>query len=229
VLVELAAATLIRPNWLSLPDVPQRCSRMREGWPWHQAGGMVATSELALALQHTHSHALFSPCGLYRWTLERAWDPHRPRLLFIGLNPSRADAQHDDPTLRRLLRFARDWGFGTLEVVNLFGRCSASPAVLRRCSDPMGPDNDRWLGEALVRLQPQAGDALWLGWGNGGAWRQRDQQLLAFLAATLPLDLPLWAIGLTASGQPRHPLYAPAAAQPLPLQHPGAVLRLASR
>jgi hypothetical protein len=183
----------------------------------------------AIASQLITADAQFSPCGLYRWTLHRAWDPARPRLLFIGLNPSRADAERDDPTLRRLTGFAQAWGFGCLEVVNLFGRCSASPAVLRRCSDPIGPDNDHWLRQGLARLQPQAGDVLWLGWGNGGVWRQRDQQVLALLATKLPADLTLWAIGLTASGQPRHPLYAPAAAQPLLLQHPGAVLRLASR
>ena len=180
----------------------------------------------ATALSYCRSQAKFSPCGRYRWTLVRRWDPLRPRLLFIGLNPSRADAELDDPTVRRLMGFARCWGFGALEVANLFGRCSASPAVLRRCSDPIGHDNDRWLSQSLVRLQPKAGDALWLGWGNGGAWRQRDQQVLALLAAEAPADLPLWAIGLTATGQPRHPLYAPAGAQPLELQHPGAALRL---
>jgi hypothetical protein len=215
VLVELAAATLICPNRLSLPDA---------GWR-----RTLASAVSGIASQPITAQALFSPCGLYRWTLERAWDPGRPRLLFIGLNPSRADAECDDPTLRRLLCFARDWGFGALEVVNLFGRCSASPAVLRRCSDPIGPENDHWLRAGLTRLQPQAGDGLWLGWGNGGVWRQRDQQVLVLLAAKLPADLPLWAIGLTASGQPRHPLYASADAQPLLLQHPGAVLRLATR
>jgi hypothetical protein len=182
----------------------------------------------AIAVPHSRSQAQFSPCGSYRWMLERRWDQLRPRLLFIGLNPSRADAERDDPTLRRLIGFARAWGFGSLEVVNLFGRCSASPAVLRRCSDPIGPENDHWLKQGLARLQPKAGDALWLGWGNGGVWRQREQQVLELLAQEAPLDLPLWTIGLTASGQPRHPLYAPAAAQPLPLQHPGAALRLTS-
>jgi hypothetical protein len=68
-----------------------------------------------------------------------------------------------------------------------------------------------------------AAEALWLGWGNGGAWRQRDQQVLDLLMPQLRAATPLLAVGLTASGQPRHPLYAPAAAQPLHLQHPGDV------
>ena len=173
-----------------------------------------------MALSH---QAAFSADRRYRWWLKRAWNPEQPQLLFIGLNPSRADAERDDPTLRRLLGFARAWGFGCLEVVNLFARCSPSPAVLRRSSDPVGAENNQWLQRSVA-----AADALWLGWGNGGVWRQRDQQVLDLLAPQLRADTPLLAVGLTASGQPRHPLYAPAAAQPLRLQHPGAVRPLAA-
>ena len=165
--------------------------------------------------------AAFSPCGSYRWWLERSWEPSRPRLLFVGLNPSRADGERDDPTLRRLIGFARAWGYGALAVVNLFGRCTPSPAVLRRCHDPIGLHNDRWLSQCLAQA-----DAVWLGWGNGGRWHARDQQVLALLAASLPSSLPLLSLGLTAANQPRHPLYLPAAAQPQLLQHPGAALRL---
>ena len=165
--------------------------------------------------------AAFSPCGRYRWWLRRAWDPARPALLFIGLNPSRAGTERDDPTLRRLQGFARRWGYGSLEVLNLFARISASPALLRRSGDPVGADNDQWL---RTRLQ-QGPAALWLGWGNGGCWRERDRQVLALIAACSPPAVPLLALALTASGQPRHPLYAPAAARALQLQHPGGVLR----
>ena len=91
--------------------------------------------------------AAFSPCGQYRWWLERLWQPAAPRLLFIGLNPSRADGQRNDPTLRRLLGFAQRWGYGSLEVLNLFARVSPSPAVLRRgtraCIVALPPRNPR--------------------------------------------------------------------------------------
>ena len=142
--------------------------------------------------------------------MERRWDPARPTLLFIGLNPSRADAERDDPTLRRLQAFARAWGYGGLEVLNLFARISASPAVLRRSADPVGPENDRWLEQRLRALQTgPAGGAIWLGWGNGGVWRGRDQQVLALLAsssasssasasASRPPGCPWLALGLTA-------------------------------
>jgi hypothetical protein len=167
--------------------------------------------------------ACFSTCGRYRWWLQRRWQASRPTVLFIGLNPSSANAERDDPTLRRLVGFARAWGFGALEVVNLFARCSATPAVLRRSSNPVGAENDQWLQRCVA-----SADALWLGWGNGGSWGQRDQQVLALLEAALPPGVPLLAVGLTASGQPRHPLYAPASAPPLRLQHPGDLQPLAA-
>ena len=167
--------------------------------------------------------AAFSSCGRYRWWLERQWEPERPRLLFMGLNPSSADADRDDPTLRRLIGFARSWGFGALEVLNLFARCSSSPAVLRRCSHPVGDDNDGWICARVQQLGSDPANALWLGWGNGGAWRQRDQQVLQQLQHLTPPALSWLTLGLTARGAPRHPLYAPAAAPPLQVLHPWTV------
>jgi len=105
-------------------------------------------------------------------------------------------------------------------------RISASPAVLRRSHEPLGADNDAWMRARVASLRP--GDAVWLGWGNGGRWRDRHRAVLAMLEAALPADTPLLALALTAAGQPRHPLYAPAAAQPLRLLHPGDVLRFAA-
>ncbi|MGA0337414.1 MAG: DUF1643 domain-containing protein [Vulcanococcus sp.] len=166
--------------------------------------------------------AALSSCGRYRWWLERQWQPQAPRLLFVGLNPSRATAERDDPTLRRLIAFAQAWGYGSLEVLNLFARISASPAVLRRSADPIGPQTDQWLQRRLGVLADAPGAAVWLGWGNGGRWRDRDQAVLRLLRQQA---VPLLALGLTASGQPRHPLYAAKAAQPLRLTHSGEELR----
>jgi hypothetical protein len=165
----------------------------------------------------TSPAAAFSPCGQYRWWLERLWDPAAPRLLFIGLNPSRADGQRDDPTLRRLLGFARRWGYGSLEVLNLFARISPSPAVLRRVADPVGADTDAWI---RLRLAAQPEATLWLGWGNQGAWRDRHRAVGALLVGR-----PLGALGLTASGHPRHPLYVAGtvALQPLAWHNPVAL------
>ncbi len=164
--------------------------------------------------------AAFSACGQYRWWLRRCWDSQAPVLLFIGLNPSRADGVRDDPTLRRLVGFARCWGYGALEVVNLFARISPAPAALKRVGDPVGESNDAWLQRAqegaICSTRPGAcpvAPAIWLGWGNQGAWRGRDQQVLALLqtADTMRQCRPVWCLGLTAAGQPRHPLYVAAA------------------
>jgi hypothetical protein len=166
--------------------------------------------------------AAFSPCRHYRWWLRRQWQPRLPPLVFIGLNPSRADAERDDPTLRRIVGFARQWGFGSVTVLNLFARISPSPALLRRAADPVGPDNDLWLQEALNGPTNHVAHgrraAIWLGWGNRGAWRGRDRQVLELVGQSLvaepSLGHRLLCLGLTAQGQPRHPLYAAAALAP---------------
>jgi hypothetical protein len=98
-----------------------------------------------------------------------------------------------------LVGFAQHWGFGSLEVLNLFARISPSPAVLRRAADPVGAEADGWMQQ---RLAANLQSLVWLGWGNQGAWRGRDQEVLALLQGR-----GLWALSLTAAGQPRHPLY----------------------
>ena len=138
--------------------------------------------------------ARFSPCRRYRWWLERRWRAGAPRLLFIGLNPSRADGERDDPTLRRLIRFARGWGYGALEVLNLFAAVSPSPATLRRLADPVGSSNDAWIARRLAAC-PAA--TLWLGWGAHGGWRDRERAVLELLRGRR-----LLALGATRGGHP---------------------------
>ncbi|MCW5853304.1 MAG: DUF1643 domain-containing protein [Anaerolineae bacterium] len=141
--------------------------------------------------------AVFDATSQYRYHLWRAWDAGLPRVAFILLNPALADATADDPTLRRCLGFARAWGYGRLDVVNLFAYRTPSPAVLRRARDPVGPDNDATLVEVT-----RPADLVVVGWGNGGRWLGRDVAVRRLLAR-----LPLTCLGLTKLGQPRHPLY----------------------
>jgi hypothetical protein len=121
------------------------------------------------------------------------------------LNPSQADAQVDDPTLRRCVGFAQAWGYGGLEVVNLFAYRASRPTALRLVDDPIGPQNDRYL-----RGLPDRVAAIVCAWGNGGRLGERDRVVRALLA-----EYPqLYCLGRTQAGQPRHPLYCPRS-QPL--------------
>jgi hypothetical protein len=116
-------------------------------------------------------------------------------MLFIGLNPSTADAIEEDPTIRRCIRFAQDRGYGRLAVANLFARRTPRPAVLRRKSKPVGRYNNRW----LLRLAAEA-DVCVAAWGNSGRHLGRDAEVVALLG-------DLKCLGVTKAGAPRHPLY----------------------
>ena len=161
-----------------------------------------------------NSEASFSSCGFYRWSLKRKLSNKENTIIFIGLNPSKASEKRNDPTLRRLINFAFSWGYGSLTVINLFAKVSSSSLFLRRCSDPVGSKNDQViLSYAFVWSQNPSCD-LWLGWGNQGAWRNRNLEVMAFLKASainraglFPTALGPLALGLTRKSHPLHPLY----------------------
>ena len=174
-----------------------------------------AAEFLKLLLPCSKPDAAFSSCGRYRWELHRpvlvptGGDCHR-LLLFVGLNPSTADRGRDDPTLRRLQGFARDWGYHWLVVLNLFGRISTSPAALGRCRDPVGQCSDPVLRSWFGRWSGSPSWDLWLGWGEAGSLHNRDQRVEMMLAQALAMRVqgrPPLVIGTTRNGQPRHPLY----------------------
>lgn len=145
--------------------------------------------------------------GAYRYRCSRSWDPAGPRAAFVLLNPSAADARQDDPTLRRCIAFARAWGFGALDVVNLFARRTADPRRLARFADPVGPRNDRH-----VRAVVRAADFVLAGWGNAGRLLDRHRAAGRLLAGGPPPH----CLGVTARGCPRHPLYVPSRIRPVP-------------
>lgn len=148
--------------------------------------------------------AEISPCGTYRYALRRTWNPARPAVLFVMLNPSTADAEHDDRTIGRCVGFARAWGYGGLLVGNLFAYRATRPRDLRAVAEPVGPENDQWL-EVLAR---EAG-AVVAAWGNDGRLRARDAHVLQLLDAARCLCLKR-----TKAGAPWHPLYVQAGVAP---------------
>lgn len=157
----------------------------------------------------SNSWAVLSDCGRYRYELGRDlpdWlSPEDRRVLtFILLNPSTADAEHDDPTIRRLKGFAREWGYDKLIVVNLFAYRTRFPSDLKSVKDPVGSDNDRHIRSACRRA-----NRVVAGWGAHGTYMNRCNEVLKLLA-----DCDVRCFGLTHNKQPRHPLYISKVAKP---------------
>jgi hypothetical protein len=148
--------------------------------------------------------AVFSDCGAYRYALWRRWG-QGSAAMFVGLNPSTADETQDDPTVRRCIRFARDWGHDALVMTNLFAWRSTDPLGLRAPHDPVGPENDRHLFE----LARGAGVVI-AAWGVHGTLAGRAERVVE--SGILG---PYYVLGLTKDGHPRHPLYMPARCVPL--------------
>ncbi|MCA9485619.1 MAG: DUF1643 domain-containing protein [Nanoarchaeota archaeon] len=139
--------------------------------------------------------AVISKCGKYRYLLTRAWDSSKPGMLYIGLNPSTADDKKDDPTIRRAIQYAKDWGFGSLSVCNLFAFRATLPSDLKKAKDPVGKENDLWLMRESLRAEK-----IVAGWGNHGSFLNRSFEVRNLLGR-------LNHLGLTKTGEPKHPLY----------------------
>ena len=129
--------------------------------------------------------------GDYRYSLTRVWDEALPTITFVLLNPSTADAQQLDPTLRRCVSFAKREGYGGMVILNLYAFRTKSPKLMKAAADPIGPENDRVLAGATGTVVA--------GWGNSA-----DPKRVAQAVALLP---PLHALGTNEGGQPTHPLY----------------------
>lgn len=143
--------------------------------------------------------AAISDCGRYRYRLLRAWNTEQPRALFIMLNPSTADAEVDDATIRSCMRLARSWYYGGIEVVNLFAWRATNPRELYDAADPVGPENDEHIEDALAHT-----DFALCAWGAQKIAEHRSSQVLDLIYGRRAL---LHCLGRTKSGAPRHPLY----------------------
>lgn len=153
----------------------------------------------------TRSCAVYSRCGAYRYALTREWAPGL-RLLFVMLNPSTADERRNDPTVERCQRRAIALGYGGFRVVNLFAYRATRPADLKAAPAPVGPDND-----SQIMAGARWADAVLCAWGVHGAHQGRSVRVEALLRRT---DTPIYHLGLTKSGAPRHPLYVAYATLP---------------
>lgn len=157
-----------------------------------------------MALDGTHSRAIYSKCEKYRYFLERRFvDGASDKIMtMIMLNPSTATEQQNDPTVARCERRARIWGFAALRVLNIFAYRATDPKDMRAQSDPIGPLNNQFIENALK--QRNIHHSIICGWGTHGSFMDREQQIWDLFAK---YDFQPFALDWTKDGHPKHPLY----------------------
>ncbi|WP_150202526.1 DUF1643 domain-containing protein [Streptococcus constellatus] len=148
--------------------------------------------------------AIISKDKIYRYKLSRTWDSTKPTILFIGLNPSIADENVDDPTITRCINFAKDWGYGTLLMANLFAFRSTYPKDIYLIDDPIGKDNDHYLLECVTQS-----DLIVACWGNNGTYMNREKVITELVPN-------LYCLQKNKNGTPHHPLRPPRNIHPVP-------------
>ena len=153
------------------------------------------------------SVARYSDCEAYRYSLTRIWAAGQQRVLFVMLNPSTATEVQNDPTVERCERRARHLGYGAFQVTNIFAFRATDPRDLRAAAEPEGPENDQTLVEGATWA-----DHIIAAWGVHGAHQNRGPAVAELLRGT---GKPLFHLGLSKEGHPRHPLYLPYAQQPI--------------
>lgn len=158
------------------------------------------------------STAIYSDCERYRYALTRIWDPAGRKALFVMLNPSTATEVQNDPTVERCERRARTLGFGAFQVTNIFAWRDTDPKKMRAAADPVGPAND-----AAILDGAEWADQIVCAWGSHGEHLARGAHVEHLLRQT---GLPLFHLGLTKHGHPKHPLYIAYTQQPEPWPAP---------
>ena len=162
--------------------------------PWPE-GAVVAddgtTPERRAAVE---ARAALSPCGTWRYVLRRRWGPG-PVMVWVMLNPSRADGKVDDHTIRRCVALAKRDGFDAIVVINLYAYRTPYPAELDGAADAVGPAND-----AVIAFVLQRADAVVAAWGGDVRVARRLPVVLAAARGKT-----ITCLGTTTTGAPRHP------------------------
>ena len=137
----------------------------------------------------------------YRYDLTRAWSPANRKITWVMLNPSTADAEQDDPTIRRCIGFSQMWGYGGMTIVNLYAYRTTDPKELLSVENPAGPENHETILRRLSESELVV--AAWGAFARKIALEGRPN----VESLCHRLDVPLRCLGTTKTGAPRHPLY----------------------
>jgi hypothetical protein len=149
--------------------------------------------------------AIFDETRTYRYSLWRCWD-YGGVCVFVMLNPSTADEMVLDPTIRRCISFAKHWGLGAIEVVNLFALRSTDPRGLYSHESPVAPLSDRYANDLAIEAAARRASKLIVAWGEHGSYLDRSREVSNLLRCG---DVEPEALALNSGGMPRHPLYIP--------------------
>lgn len=148
--------------------------------------------------------ANFSIGGDHRYSLWRIWNNSKPKVIFIGLNPSTANESVDDPTIRKVKKFANDWGYGGVHMMNLFTQVTPYPNELRLHDDDQIIQNRN----RVIALAEQENIKLIVfAWGN---FKEATEQGRYFADC-----LNGYCLGQNKNGSPKHPLYIHSKTQPI--------------
>lgn len=139
--------------------------------------------------------AKFSKCKKYRYALWRIWDESLPLVMFVGLNPSTANEQDDDPTIRSVERISKFNGFGGFYMLNCFPYVSTDPKKLYACTHSVY--NEEWLKDIASKCSEVV-----FAWGNF-----KVVQDLGVDFILMNLFPKAKALGINKNGSPKHPLY----------------------
>ncbi len=140
---------------------------------------------------------MISDDGLFRYLLERRWD-EGPPLVFVMLNPSTADAEKDDATIRKCIGFAKHYGYNAIAVVNLFAFRATKPKDLKAAGWPVVPGNDQHI---IAAARIGVGQVI-CAWGANANRTKRPAEVMKMLKMQ---DIKALCLGTTQDGFPLHP------------------------
>lgn len=140
----------------------------------------------------------FSSNKKYRYSLHRFWDTSKPLVMFIMLNPSIADGKEDDPTIRRVINYAKSWGYGGFYVCNLFAYVSTDSRVLKSLGHfAIGKENDSKILQVSLLC-----DKIIFAWGRKGSLFGRSSEVVNMFKEA-------YYLSMNKDGEPAHPLFLP--------------------
>lgn len=155
-------------------------------------------------MNYLEQSATISEDQQYRYSLTRKVSDGERIVLFVGLNPSTADAKLDDPTIRRCVGFAKLWGFSWLLMGNVYAFRSTDPKNLQIVENPVGPRNRDELDKMMA-----ASELVIAAWGNNPLTAEAKE-----IADWVVKQGKVKCLGQNKNGTPKHPLYIAASTEP---------------